>query len=77
MLSGYWNGGVGCTIETLAELLGDTPSVAFQHYAREWGRHYQEPLWKAIGEHASQPAKQTKTPAVRKKSTISKRKKSA
>ena len=49
MLSGYWNGGAGCSIETLAELLGDTPKVAFDHYGREWGQHYQEPLWMAIG----------------------------
>jgi len=25
MLSGYWNNGSGCSIETLAELIGDTP----------------------------------------------------
>jgi len=49
MLSGYWNGGAGCTIETLAELIGDTPKVAFEHYGKEWGQHYQEPLWAAIG----------------------------
>jgi integrase len=49
MLSGYWNGGVGCSIEVLAELLGDTPKTAFDHYGKEWGRHYQEPLWTAIG----------------------------
>jgi integrase len=49
MLAGYWNGGAGCSIETLAELLGDTPKVAFDHYGREWGQHYQEPLWAAIG----------------------------
>ena len=49
MLSGYWNGGVGCSIEVLAELLGDTPKTAFDHYGKEWGRHYQEPLWAAIG----------------------------
>jgi integrase len=49
MLSGYWNGGVGCSIETLAELMGDTPKVAFDHYGKEWGQHYQEPLWQAIG----------------------------
>ena len=49
MLSGYWNGGVGCSIETLAELMGDTPKVAFDHYGKHWGRHYQEPLWIAIG----------------------------
>jgi hypothetical protein len=49
MLSGYWNGGVGCSIETLAELMGDTPKVAFDHYGKQWGQHYQEPLWMAIG----------------------------
>jgi integrase len=49
MLSGYWNGGVGCSIETLAELIGDTPKVAFDHYGKEWGQHYQDPLWRAIG----------------------------
>jgi integrase len=49
MLSGYWNKGLGCSIETLAELIGDTPKVAFDHYGREWGQHYQDPLWAAIG----------------------------
>jgi integrase len=49
MLSGYWGGGAGCSIETLAELIGDTPKVAFDHYGREWGQHYQSPLWAAIG----------------------------
>lgn len=49
MLSGYWNKGVGCSIETMAELIGDTPKVAFDHYGREWGQHFQDPLWAAIG----------------------------
>lgn len=49
MLSGYWTKGVGCSIETLAELIGDTPKVAFDHYGKEWGQHYQEPLWAAVG----------------------------
>lgn len=49
MLSGYWNDGAGCSIETLAELIGDTPKVAFDHYGKEWGQHYQDPLWAAIG----------------------------
>lgn len=48
MLSGYWNNAVGCSIETLAELIGDTPKVAFDHYGKEWSQHYQEPLWAAI-----------------------------
>lgn len=50
MLSGYWTERVGCSIEILAELIGDTPKVAFDHYGREWGQQYQEPLWKAIGD---------------------------
>jgi integrase len=49
MLSGYWNNGAGCSIEVLAELMGNTPKVAFDHYGREWGQHYQDPLWSAIG----------------------------
>jgi integrase len=49
MLSGYWNGGVGCSIETLAELIGDTPKVAYDHYGKEWSKSYAEPLWAAIG----------------------------
>ncbi len=53
MLSGYWTKNVGCSIETLAELIGDTPKTAFEHYGREWGQHYQDPLWNAIGEGRS------------------------
>ncbi len=49
LLSGYWNDGAGCSIETLAEMMGNTPQVAFAHYGREWGKHYQDPLWTAIG----------------------------
>ena len=64
MLSGYWNGGLGCSIETLAELIGDTPKVAFDHYGREWGQHYQEPLWAAVG---SPGRRQGKTPARQRK----------
>ena len=50
MLAGFWNGGVGCSIEVLAELMGDTPSVAYLHYGREWSQTHQSPLWAAIGE---------------------------
>ncbi|MEX1223233.1 MAG: tyrosine-type recombinase/integrase [Pirellulales bacterium] len=60
MLSGYWTGGVGCSIETLAELMGDTPKVAFDHYGKEWGQHYQDPLWAAIGEEPRAEAKRSK-----------------
>lgn len=71
MLSGYWTNGVGCSIETLAELIGDTPKVAFEHYGREWGQHYQDPLWNAIGERQSHtvPAKK---PANNQKASVSK-----
>jgi integrase len=54
MLSGYWTSGAGCTVETLAELIGDTPKVAFDHYGREWGQHFQDPLWNAIGVRGKQ-----------------------
>ena len=57
MLSGYWTNGEGCSIETLAELIGDTPKVAFDHYGREWGQHYQDPLWAAIGEGSPKRSK--------------------
>jgi len=48
MLAGYWNNGAGCSIETLAELMGNSPAVAFAHYGREWAMTYQDPLWAAI-----------------------------
>lgn len=49
MLAGFWTDGNGCSIEVLAELMGDTPKVAFDHYGKEWGQHFQDPLWAAIG----------------------------
>lgn len=67
MLSGYWNDGVGCSIETLAELMGDTPKVAFDHYGKEWGQHYQEPLWAAIGETANSPRRKQDNRSTPKK----------
>ena len=63
MLSGYWTDGVGCSIETLAELIGDTPKVAFDHYGKEWGQHYQDPLWAAIGESPKADGKQKRGPS--------------
>ena len=60
MLSGYWTNGVGCSIETLAELIGDTPKVAFDHYGKEWGQHYQDPLWAAIGEETQPNGNETR-----------------
>ncbi|QDU47870.1 tyrosine-type recombinase/integrase [Gimesia panareensis] len=52
MLSGYWTEGKGASIETVAELIGDTPTTTFRHYGREWAQNYQDPLWNAIGEGA-------------------------
>jgi hypothetical protein len=50
-------GGVGCSIETLAELMGDTPKVAFDHFGKERGQHYQDPLWAAMGMPSQKEAK--------------------
>ncbi len=72
MLSGYWTDGVGCSIETVAELIGDTPKVAFDHYGREWGQHYQDPLWNAIGEGTKPTGKRKRTSAGRRKRTAKK-----
>jgi integrase len=67
MLSGYWNDGKGCSIEVLAELIGDTPKVAYDHYGKEWGQFYQEPLWNAVGLPADPPKKQAKGVAPKSK----------
>lgn len=67
MLSGYWTNGKGCSIETVAELIGDTPKVAFDHYGREWGQHYQAPLWAAIGEQPQAVKKANSTSATKAK----------
>lgn len=74
MLSGYWTKGSGCSIETLAELIGDTPKVAFDHYGREWGQHYQDPLWAAIGEGSKTQAA-TEPPKTKKRAAKTTRKK--
>jgi integrase len=70
MLSGYWTNGVGCSIETVAELIGDTPKVAFDHYGREWGQHYQAPLWAAIGEQPKVKSRK-KLPMVKARKKVS------
>lgn len=72
MLSGYWNGGIGCSIETLAELIGDTPKVAYEHYGKEWSKSYAEPLWAAIGVGSMTKTKAASasgktSPAIRRK----------
>ena len=71
MLSGYWTDGNGCSIETLAELIGDTPKVAFDHYGREWGQHYQAPLWAAIGENSNDVVKRPQPRPAKAKTTTS------
>ena len=47
ILSGYWTG-QPATIETLAGLMGNTPKVCWDHYAR-WCDEYNDPLWAAVG----------------------------
>jgi hypothetical protein len=37
------------SIEMLANLIDDTPKVAFDHYGKGWGQHDPDPLWAAIG----------------------------
>ncbi len=69
MLSGYWTDGKGASIETVAELIGDTPTTTFRHYGREWAQNYQDPLWNAIGETAK--------PLINKSSSKPKRKSGA
>ena len=46
-LSGYYTGNP-VTIEVLAGLMGNTPAVAWRHYA-QWADAYNEPLWAALG----------------------------
>lgn len=70
MLAGYWTDGVGCTIETLAELMGDTPKVCFEHYGRQWSQSFMEPLWAAIGERADSPPQPIKSASKCKKRGI-------
>lgn len=47
ILSGFWTG-QPTSIETLAGLMGNTPSVCWTHYAR-WCDSYNDPLWAAVG----------------------------
>lgn len=47
ILSGHVTGKPS-SIETLAGLMGNTPSVCWRHYA-QWCDDYNEPLWAAVG----------------------------
>lgn len=47
ILSGYWTG-QPTGIETLAGLMGNTPKVCWEHYAK-WCDEYNDPLWAAVG----------------------------
>jgi len=48
MLSGYWNGGAGASIEILAELMG-TPKSPSTITDREWGIALPRATWAAFG----------------------------
>ena len=74
MLSGYWTNGVGCSIETLAELIGDTPTTAFEHYGKQWSQYYQDPLWAAIGENTQANGKHKPKQTSSRKAASSRRK---
>lgn len=76
MLSGYWNDGVGCSIEVLAELIGDTPKVAFDHYGKEWGQHYQDPLWAALGVESPIMAESVARPTSKTRAAVTRKRKS-
>jgi integrase len=45
MLGGYW--GKPVTLEVLAGLMGNTPKVCWDHYAK-WCDQYTDPLWDAV-----------------------------
>ncbi len=49
MLSGYWNGGRGCSIETLAELIGGHAEGGVLPLRQRMGPALPDPLWAAIG----------------------------
>ncbi len=50
-LSGFYTG-KPVSIEVLAGLMGNTPSVAWRHYA-QWADEYNSPLWEALGKKPS------------------------
>jgi integrase len=45
VLSGFWTGKT-TNIETLAELMGNSPQVCRDHYL-QWCEHFSEPLWES------------------------------
>lgn len=45
MLGGFW--GPAVTLEVLAGLMGNSPKVCWEHYAK-WCASYSEPFWRAI-----------------------------
>jgi len=45
MLGGFW--GPAVTLEVLAGLMGNSPKVCWEHYAR-WCASYSDPFWNAI-----------------------------
>ncbi|MFN3150484.1 tyrosine-type recombinase/integrase [Bremerella sp.] len=54
VLSGYATG-KPVSIEVLAGLLGNTPAVAWRHYAA-WTNEYNDPLWAALGKQKAKAA---------------------
>ena len=54
VLSGFYTGRP-VSIEILAGLMGNTPAVAWRHYA-QWADEYNGPLWEALGKEKPKSA---------------------
>ncbi len=59
-LSGYYTG-KSVSIEVLAGLMGNTPTVCWRHYA-QWADDYNAPLWAALGKQTASEEVVSKTP---------------
>ena len=46
MLGGFW--GKQVSLEILAGLMGNSPKVCWEHYAK-WSALYVSPFWEAVG----------------------------
>jgi integrase len=56
MLGGFW--GAPVTLEVLAGLMGNTPTICWQHYA-QWSGQYTDPFWAAIGSTSHNGGRET------------------
>lgn len=56
MLGGFW--AAPATLEVLAGLMGNTPTICWQHYA-QWSGQYTDPFWAAIGSTSHTAGRET------------------